>query len=136
MLKRNRPSGVHQTGLEKVSSTFFGIFGLHQVVVTVLWYPVKAPDVLKLCPDQGSKFPSSVRLPPLSPFGRSNRLSTLFKLATVMQLTQNALWPGHTALHTAHYTLHHFGRHCIALLHFGPTALHCGALCSLQCFKL
>ena len=54
-------------------------------------------DLSKLCPDQGSKFPSSVRLPPLSPFGRSNRLSTLFKLATVMQLTQNALWPGHTA---------------------------------------
>ena len=80
-------------------------------------------DLSKLCPDQGSKFPSSVRLPPLSPFGRSNRLSTLFKLATVMQLTQNALWPGHTApLWTA--------LHCFAPLWVCTAALStvCNAL--------
>ena len=59
-----------------------------------------------------SKFPSSVRLQPSSfpPFGRSNRLSTLFKLA-VMQLTHNAVQLTHNAVHDAAI------KHSLQLIH-------------------
>ena len=139
-VKRNRPSGVHLTGLEKVLWIFNRTISKDTVVLNsnpftnhVFFgsrYNFSCIGIYIF------NFPalSDCNPPSFPPFGRSNRLSTLFKLAVMqltqnanavqlthdsVQLTQNAVQLIHNAVQLAHSALHGAAiKHSLQLIHF------------------